>query len=190
MTEPVTIRPATPDDAAFAVPLIQETIGHIGLILTGAASDAEAEGVMLAFFARPGNRLSFQNVWIAQRDGETLGLLLGYAGAAAAALDEPFRAHLRERGLPDDFPSEGQPGEWYLDTLAVTEAARGHGLGARLLQEASAQAAAQGLEQVGLLVEHGNRAARLYQREGFVVAGERQLGGHGYNHMTRQVEGS
>lgn len=114
MTEPVTVRPATPDDAAFAVPLIQETIGHIGLILTGAASDAEAEGVMLAFFARPGNRLSFQNVWIAQRDGETLGLLLGYAGAAAAALDEPFRAHLRERGLPDDFPPRASPasGTW------------------------------------------------------------------------------
>lgn len=187
LTDPVTVRPARPDDAAFAVPLIQETIGHIGLTLTGAASDAGAGGVMLDFFARPGNRLSFHNVWIAQRDGEALGLLLGYAGATAAALDEPFRAHLRALGQPADFPSEGQPGEWYLDTLAVTAAARGHGVGARLLREASAQAAAQGLGRVGLLVERGNRAARLYAREGFTARREIALGGHVYAHMTRPV---
>lgn len=187
MSEPVTVRPATPDDAAFAVPLIQETIGHIGLALTGAASDAEAEGVMLDLFARPGNRLSHQNVWIATRAGEALGFLLGYAGAESEALDRPLRAHLRERRLPDAFVSEGQPGEWYVDTLAVTAAARGHGVGARLLQEAAAQAAAHGLGRVGLLVEHGNRAARLYQREGFVVQAERTLGGHVYDHMVRHV---
>lgn len=188
MTQIVTVRPARPEDAAFAIPLIQETIGHIGLVLTGAASDAEAEGVMLEFFKLPGNRLSFQNVWIAQRSGEALGLLLGYAGADSGALDEPFREHLRGRGLPADIVSEGLPGEWYLDTLAVTEAARGHGVGARLLQEAIAQAAANGLERVGLLVEHGNRAARLYEREGFKVAGERTLGSHVYDHMIRPAQ--
>ncbi len=187
MTEPVTVGPATPDDAAFAVPLIQETIGHIGLALTGAASEAEAEGVMLDFFTRPGNRLSHQNVWIAQRAGEALGFLLGYAGAESGPLDEPLRAHLRGRNLPGDFLSEGQPGEWYVDTLAVTPAARGHGVGARLLHEAATQAAAQGLTRVGLLVEHGNRAARLYRREGFVVQEERTLGGHTYDHMVRRV---
>ncbi|MFK7602137.1 GNAT family N-acetyltransferase [Deinococcus sp. SM5_A1] len=188
MTQIVTVRPARPDDAPFAVPLIQETIGHIGLILTGAASEAEAEGVMLEFFVRSGNRLSFQNVWIAQTSSEALGLLLGYAGADSGALDEPFREHLRGRNLPSDFLSEGLPGEWYLDTLAVTEAAREHGVGARLLREAAAQASANGLERVGLLVEHGNRAARLYEREGFKVAGERTLGGHVYDHMVRPAQ--
>lgn len=188
MTQVVTVRPAHADDAAFAVPLIQETIGHIGLALTGAVTEAEAEGVILEFFARSGNRLSFQNVWIAQRSGEVLGLLLGYAGADSGALDEPFREHLRGRGLPTDIVSEGLPGEWYLDTLAVTEAARGHGVGARLLREAATQASANGLERVGLLVEHGNRAARLYEREGFKVAGERTLGGHVYNHMIRPAQ--
>ncbi|MDV6374831.1 GNAT family N-acetyltransferase [Deinococcus arenicola] len=187
MTESVTVRPARPDDAAFAVPLIQATIGHIGLALTGAATDAEAQGVMLEFFVRPGNRLSFQNVWIAERSGEALGFLLGYAGVDSEALDEPFREHLRGRNLPGNVVSEGQHGEWYVDTLAVTGAARGHGVGARLLQEAPAQATAQGLDRVGLLVEHGNRAAKLYLRQGFEVEAERVLGGHAYDHMIHRI---
>ncbi|GGL80942.1 GNAT family N-acetyltransferase [Deinococcus aerolatus] len=138
---------------------------------------------MLDFFTRPGNRLSHQNIWIAVRVGEALGLLLGYAGADSEALDEPLRARLRERNLPGDFLSEGHPGEWYVDTLAVTPAARGHGVGARLLHEA----AAHGLGRVGLLVEYGNRAVRLYRCEGFVVQEKRTLGGHTYDHMVRRV---
>ncbi|WP_415786302.1 GNAT family N-acetyltransferase [Deinococcus saxicola] len=116
------------------------------------------------------------------------GPAAGFAGAEAEALDQPFREHLRGRNLPSDFLSEGLPGEWYLDTLAVTQAARGHGVGARLLHEAVAQASANGLERVGLLVEHGNRAARLYEREGFSVERKRTLGGHVYDHMVRQID--
>ena len=43
----VLIRPAHPFDAAFAVPLIQATIGAIGLALTGASASVEAERAML-----------------------------------------------------------------------------------------------------------------------------------------------
>lgn len=187
MADAVTARPATSDDAAFVVPLMQQTIGHIGLMLTGTTSDAEAEPVMMDLFARPGNRLSHRNVWIAATSDQTLGFLLGYPGAESENLDEPLRASLRQSGLPDDFLSEGAPDEWYVDTLAVTPQARGRGVGALLLHEAAGQAARHGLHRVGLLVEHGNRAIRLYSREGFVVQEERTLGGHVYDHMVREV---
>ncbi|CAM3695948.1 GNAT family N-acetyltransferase [Deinococcus frigens] len=179
----MTIRPARPGDPPFAVPLIQDTTGHIGLILTGAAPDAEApnaepQDVMLGFFARAGHRLSVQNVWIAERSGERLGPLLGDVGADCKALDGPFRGHLRGRGLP---------GEWSVDTLAVTAAARGQGIGARLLREAAAQAVSRGLGRVGLLLEKGYRAARLCARAGFAAAGERMVGGHPYSHIIRLI---
>ncbi len=187
MTAPVTVRPAQPLDAPFAVPLIQATIGPVGLALTGAASDHEAERILLGFFARPGHRLSFEHTWVAERAGEALGVLVGYPGSDARALDAAFRKWRRSRGLPGAVTSEGRPGEWYVDTLAVSEPARAQGLGAQLLQEAAAQATRCGLPRVGLLVEKGNRAAALYRREGFQEAGERTLAGHRYQHMVRPL---
>ncbi|MFC6750510.1 hypothetical protein [Deinococcus aquaticus] len=50
MPEPIVIRAAVPFDAAFAVPLVQQTIGKVGLALTGADSDTGAARAMLGFF--------------------------------------------------------------------------------------------------------------------------------------------
>jgi ribosomal protein S18 acetylase RimI-like enzyme len=187
VTAPVTVRSARPTDAAFAVPLIQTTIGPVGRALTGAASDHEAGRVLLGCFARSGHRLSFENTWIAERAGQALGVLVAYAGSDAPALDAAYRARRRSLGLSADVASEGRPGEWYVDTLAVSEPARGQGIGARLLHEAAAQARERGLDRMGLLVEEGSRAAALYRREGFRVAGERTLGEHRYRHMVRPL---
>lgn len=184
----VLIRPAHPFDAAFAVPLIQATIGPIGQALTGASASVEAERAMLGFYPLRGNRLSFEHQLIAQAPtGEALGLLLAYPGALAGALDDPFRERLRALGLPGHVESEGTPGELYVDTLAVTEAARGRGIGGRLLDAAADRAAVLGLNRVGLLVEDGNPAARLYDRQGFRPAGTRRLAGGTYTHLVRDL---
>ncbi|GGS19396.1 GNAT family N-acetyltransferase [Deinococcus knuensis] len=184
MPEPVVIRPAAAFDAAFAVPLVQQTIGRVGLALTGTDSDTGAARAMLGFFPLRGNRLSYEHVLIAARGAEPLGLLLAYPGAQAAALDDPFRERLVSLGLPGHVESEGTPGELYVDTLAVTGAARGQGVGATLLEAAAARARTLGLSRVGLLVEDGNRAAALYARVGFRAAGTRSLAGGTYTHMV------
>ncbi|GAA5513427.1 hypothetical protein Dcar01_02162 [Deinococcus carri] len=181
---PPHLRPATPADAAFAAPLIQATIGSIGHTLTGEADNEGAARVIAAFFGQPGNRLSFQNTLILEEDSTPLGLAVLYPGAEADALDEPFRARLRERGLPDRIDPEATPGELYLDTLAVAPHARGRGLGGVLLEGCARQAAT-----LGLLVEEGNPAARLYARQGFLPAGTREVAGHRYTHLTRRGEG-
>ncbi|WP_058975905.1 GNAT family N-acetyltransferase [Deinococcus grandis] len=184
----VLIRPARPFDAAFAVPLIQATIGRIGYALTGVTDDVAAERTLLGFYPLRGNRLSFEHQFIAQSPtGEPLGLILAYPGEHAEALDDPFRERLHALGLPGRIESEGTPGELYVDTLAVTEAARGQGIGARLLDAAVERAATLGLHQVGLLVEDGNPAARLYARKGFRPAGTRALAGGTYTHLVRDV---
>lgn len=183
----LTIRPAQVFDAAFAAPLIQDTIGKIGLELTGTRDDTDAAHVIAEFFALRGNRLSFTHTLIAEREGRPLGLAVAYPGDLAHALDEPFRAHRDSLGLPPGVDSEGVPGELYLDTLAVTEAARGQGLGGQLLEAAAERARATGLPRVGLLVEDGNPAARLYARQGFRVTGWRDLAGSRYAHMTLDV---
>ncbi|MDO4263209.1 MAG: GNAT family N-acetyltransferase [Deinococcus sp.] len=182
-------RPATPEDAAFAGPLIQEAIGEIGWQLTGTDSDLAAAQAITGLFAQAGHRMSYRVCLLAldAQSGEPLGLALSYPGEQSQALDEPLRRRLREAGYPADFPSEGTPGELYLDTLAVTGAARGRGVGSGLLAALDDRARALGLPHIGLLVAEDNPAARLYARSGYQPAGERTLAGHRYLHLQRQV---
>ncbi|EYB66598.1 hypothetical protein DEIPH_ctg084orf0011 [Deinococcus phoenicis] len=181
---PPHLRPAAPADASFAAPLIQATIGAIGHTLTGERRDEAAAEVLADFFRQPGNRLSFRNTLILDEAGKSLGLAVLYPGAEAQALDEPFRARLHTLGLPDRIDPEAMPGELYLDTLAVAPQARGRGLGSVLLDGCAERAAALGLP-LGLLVEEGNPAARLYARHGFLPVGTREVAGHRYTHLTR-----
>ncbi|MFC4639560.1 GNAT family N-acetyltransferase [Deinococcus hohokamensis] len=185
---PVQIRPAQTFDAAFAAPLIQATIGAIGRALTGTETDEDASHVLTEFFPLRGHRLSFTHTLIAEAGGQPAGLLVAYPGDLAPDLDALFRDHRRTRGLPPVTEPEGQPGELYLDTLAVIPAQRGQGLGTALLEAAAQRAAARGLDRLGLLVEEGNSAARLYGRQGFRAAGVRVVAGRSYTHLVLPLD--
>lgn len=183
----VRIRPAQLFDAGFAAPLIQSTIGAIGRALTGTTTDEDATHVVAEFFPLRGHRLSFTHTLIAEVRGQPAGLLVAYPGEFAEALDEPFRDHLRALGQPATTEPEGQPGELYLDTLAVSPGWRGQGVGGGLLQAAAARAQGLGLSRLGLLCEADNPAMRLYARHGFQAAGERTVCGVNFHYMIREL---
>lgn len=178
------IRRAQMFDAAFAAPLIAQTIGSIGWTLTGTDNDEDAAHLIAQFFVGRGNRLSFTHTLIAEEGGRPVGLAVLYAGELAHDLDEVFREHRRMLGLPPEIVSEGQAGELYLDTLALIPEVRGRGYGGQLL-EACAQKADQLGLPLALLVEAGNPAERLYTRSGFVPAEKVRLSGHEYTRMVR-----
>ncbi len=58
------IRPAVPDDAPKAVPLILEAIGSIAFVLTATTDRKEAGFILDQFFRQEGNRVSYQNVLV------------------------------------------------------------------------------------------------------------------------------
>jgi GNAT superfamily N-acetyltransferase len=103
-------------------------------------------------------------------------LLLGLPQApdtAVVALDDgrPVGAawwHVRERSLV--VTSDGAPVPEIV--VAVVPAARGRGVGRRLLDALAARAAELGHDRLALNVHIRNPAARLYSRRGFVVAGK------------------
>lgn len=73
-------------------------------------------------------------------------------------------------GPDDTYPFPGPYGE--VVTLVVSDAARGSGLGSRLLDAADAELAARGVTDQIIAVMAGNDdAQRLYERRGF-TAGE------------------
>ena len=104
-------------------------------------------------------------------------LLLGLPSSpdtAVVALDDDGRPigvawwHLRDRSLvvaPDGAPVPEI-------VVAVVPAARGRGVGRRLLDALAARAAERGHDRLALNVHIRNPAAHLYSRAGFVVAGK------------------
>ncbi len=170
-------------------PLIQTTIGAIGWTLTGTDNDDDAAAIVGQFFRQRGNRLSFTNTLIAEHTDRPVGLAVLYPGELARDLDLPLREHRRLLGLDPEITAEGQPGELYLDTLALIPSARGQGWGGQLLDACAAKADALGLP-LALLVEDDNPAARLYTRHGFVPVEHVEVAGHGYTRLRRAVSGS
>ena len=75
------------------------------------------------------------------------------------------------------FSHEAKPDEIYIEFIAVSPSARGHGLGASLLGEAKRAAQEGDFDCVRLdVVDTNPRAQALYEREGYRVVHEERLG--------------
>ena len=80
--------------------------------------------------------------------------------------------HGQPRAPADEEMHAMKPGECYIEWLAVTAAARGCGVGTKLLRWARRHAEAQNCVELTLGVVNGNPAIRLYEREGFEAVPE------------------
>ena len=83
---------------------------------------------------------------------------------------------------------ETEPGEFYLDSLAVFPKFRHQGIGTQLILAMSNKAFNEGHQRVGLLVDIGNpNAERLYTSLGFQRVNQKQLFSHQMWHMQKQA---
>lgn len=179
--ETVALGPATPTQPALVAELMHATDPHIFGYLHGHDMNLVRSHLGLQWQQQEG-LFSHRYATLATGDGELLGLELGYDTAqqaratpvmveqAMAYMQPEQFAHLAtwfEHGryvlppLPDDA--------WYLQNLAVVPAARGRGIGERLLGNVLERSRAAGHRRVLLDLYADNPAQRLYERMGFVV---------------------
>lgn len=185
------IRAAKPEDAADVSPLMYDAIEDIAHTIAGTTDLPATFDALEELFRLEEGRLSFRNTLICEdENGQAAGFVLSYPGDEAESLDEPLLRRLRERGLrTDGLVPEARPGEYYLDSLAVSGAYRGAGIGTRLIEAFERRAASLGWEQAMLLVEQANLKARaLYERLGYREDGTIELSGHAYDRMIKSVQ--
>ena len=103
------------------------------------------------------------------------GGLLRSRGADLSAVYGPLGALWRGAALAL-YERPVEPGTLLMDGLFVAPAARGRGVGTRLLAAVAERARAEGCAEVRLDVVDGNRARALYEREGFRPAGRVEAG--------------
>jgi DNA-3-methyladenine glycosylase I len=80
---------------------------------------------------------------------------------------------------------ETQPGELYLDSLAVLPEYRRRGIASRLIRVTKERADQMGLPSLGLLVDKGNPVGEaLYTSIGFRYVDDNHWGGHDMKHLV------
>jgi ribosomal protein S18 acetylase RimI-like enzyme len=137
VAEELKIRGAMKKDAKKAVELIHIAITDIAEQLTGETKKDKIRETLAQFFREENNRLSFQNMMVADVLGEVAGIILIYPGEEAARLDEPILKKLRRKRSDEEilFDKEANEQDFYIDTLCVDDRFRGYGIGTILIKE-------------------------------------------------------
>ena len=138
------------------------------------------------------SRYHYSRALVAKNDDNVVvGVLFGYPNTEEKTLDKTLQTILADkysyhRWLFSD--SEVFENEWYLDSIVVTDAVRGQGIGKQLIKAAEVRAKQENRETIGLNVDDANpRAQKLYTALGFEPVGKITIGKHAYTHMQKKI---
>ena len=178
MQDSIQIRLAQPADAGVAAVLLYSAYTHTKVSYP---LSEEHEGGFVEhlerYFRLDGNRFSYQNIQVAERNSEVVGLVLSFGGRDETRLNAAVGSWL-EREAEDD--------EWYVDAVAVLKKWGHQGIGTRLLQTAEQQARQHYYPKIALNVAQGNKQALdLYTHLGYVITRKTFLY---HRHYVRMVK--
>ena len=129
--------------------------------------------ILTGVCAQADTHYSYTNTFIAELDGEIAGMMIAVDGRNYRFQREKMYPQLKSLfdiafGMGwEDMEDEAKLGEFYIDSLSVSQMYRNRGVGTALIEYAKLQAKALGIERVTLAVEPMNSAKILYQRMGF-----------------------
>lgn len=187
----MTLRQATKEDAPFIALVVIEALGEDIMERAHAGNIGDEERRKLELVAgvirRDDTLYSWRHTLVAEdADGTPLGAMVAYPGDNYVAMRARTFALLA--GLitfdVDTMDAETVPGEYYLDSLAVSPAARGKGVGKQLLCAARDNAFALSRPAILACAPDNTNAKALYEAMGFSHEGEMFIFGHQYLRMV------
>lgn len=166
----ITLRQARRSDASDMAVLVDTAgFGLPVFVWRDSVERGEADSVLEAGRARAlrdEGSFSWHNAVMAEFDGHTAGLLVGYRQpdevdqADPAGVNPVFRPLVELEALA--------PATWYVNAVATFPEFRGRGVGSALVAKADRMGADTGAAGVSLIVQDDNVAAiRFYERSGF-----------------------
>jgi ribosomal protein S18 acetylase RimI-like enzyme len=184
------IRPAQPTDAPVTARLIILAMGKLAAKFANSSDEQKQLALFERFVSITGNQYSYKNILVCDEEGEVSGMIIAYDGAKLDELRSPFLQYITTQlgfaGQPED---ETQPGEYYIDCLAVAPGHQGKGIAKNLIKALFKHAAELNHQTIGLLVSKGNdKAKKLYTDFSFELKGDKALLGGVHEHLQYKVK--
>jgi ribosomal protein S18 acetylase RimI-like enzyme len=179
------IRPAQLTDAPTIARLIILAMGKLAAKFTNSNDEQKQLDLFERFVAQAGNQYSYNNILVWDENGEVCGMIMAYDGAELDKLRKPFLQYTTTQlGFTGQIEDETQPGEYYIDCLAVAPGHQGKGIAKKLTKALFERARNLDHNTVGLLVSKCNhKAKKLYTDLGFEVKGDKTLLGGVHEHL-------
>lgn len=184
---PITIRPATPEDAAATVPLIYSS-GPAAWDYVFNEGKISAQDFLIKSFQGTKNTFSYKNHYVAEKNGEIVGSIVIFRSENfffqnAATAGNIFRVYgfkapkVAIRGLSmEGMIQPPKSGRLYLGHIAVPEKERRQGIAEKLMRFAVSTYPVY--DKISLDVSQENPNAQgLYKKLGFEIAEARNFSG-------------
>lgn len=180
------IRAARPEDFKKVAPLIVQAMEDLACTFADTEKIEDSYPLFEYFFQKPENQYSYDHTLVYEEDGEVMGSITFYDGKLLTTYRQPFLEYITEKYNVRNLIIEDEtaPEEVYIDTLSVSPAFQGKGIGKKLIAAAIAQSKLEKHRKIGLLVDYKNpKAKKLYAALGFISVGKKQLGNNVYEHL-------
>ncbi len=179
------IRSATKGDASAIAHLLFMAMEDIVYAFINQKKHGEALAFLEYFVSKENNQYSYENIFVAEVEGNVVGAINVYDGGRLDELRQPVLEHLeRHYSNKITVEDETEAGEWYLDTLGVNPEYRGMGIGGKLIHHVIQHFRDSKNSKLGLLVDEDNpRAFQLYTKLGFAQQKSKTLVGKRLNHL-------
>ncbi len=180
------IRNATPSDAPFLAQCILAGMHYYDFVTQPTDEVATILEKLTVCEGREDMLYTYKHSRIAEVDGKAAGSLLAYPGDIYKELKAKtfgyFGPELLERFANDD--TETDPGEFYLDSVAVHPDFRKMGIGRALMEDGIQQGRSKGYKKISLVVDpEYPHLVSLYQSIGFTPADRRHAYGTDFLRM-------
>lgn len=193
------IRKAKPNDAEQVATLLSTAIDELSSSLTEFKDKAQIVTLLMQFFKMKRNRFSYQYIDVAKIDNNIVGMVLSFPAEWIDRLSIPIEEKLPSncltngelhgsKEIPLISPIEGEEGEYYIDSIAVSPKYRRQGIGRDLLEVARLKGITYRMDTSSLIVNtHNHKARKLYQRVGYKPIDTFDFSGMEYIKMTKSI---
>ena len=179
------IRKAKPEEADIISRYLLLAMGDIAFKFIGEDSAEKAASWLSSLISKTGNQYSFENCFVAVAENEIIAVALVYNGGDLQQLREPVAQSIKLMFNREfDLEDETEPGEFYIDCVAVSPARQGQGIGSKMFKFLIDEYVYKQGETLGLLVDKENPGAKkLYLKLGFQFVNEKSFAGKQMEHL-------
>jgi len=188
-TEFVKIRKAVPQDANSIANLLLLAMEDIIYEFIGESDKEKAIAFLIHFAQSTGNQYSYQNCYVMVSGAEIIAAANVYDGAKLHAYRQPIADYIATRFNRELIvEDETQAGEYYIDSIGVSERFQGKGIGSEILKFLIDEHVIRRKGILGLLVDKENiKAKKLYLKLGFCTVNEMMLTGKRMEHLQISI---